>query len=531
MRFFLIFLISFASYALDFSVISKGKNYDNLNTVLIFGGIQGDEPGGFHAASLLISDYKITKGRLLIAPNLAFTSIIERSRGTHGDLNRKFATLPKSDPDYKTIERIKSLILRKDVSMIINLHDGSGYYSPVFLSSQNNPARWGNSAIIDQESLEKAKYKELEKIASLTVANINKTLVSKQHKYHLKNTNTLKDHDKEMLKALTFFATKNHKSAFANEASKNLPTYLRVYYHLLAIESYLKVAHIEFTRDFPLTPAGVKAAINKPIYVKLFNNSLIYLDKNRYVLRFVPFPVNRPLNYQASNELTAMIKEKNSFYLQYGNRFKMRLYPEYFEFKNTSFAPSFLLDGVPFTSEFAKLLPVEKSFSVKKVKGIRVNIIGLATKNTDESGIKVSLAKLQKRYSLDKAGKIYRVEFYQIRGEKLANTQIAKNLGTLPFVSGIKSMSNASKKAQEIGIKNITKEQITSQMDGFNKTCFNDDNKECNELDKLDLSMDIGVQNGRYGTKRTLACKLTGLKLQRAAKKDYFLGMVLVKFK
>lgn len=133
MKFFIsiIFFIS-GLFALDleFSVGENGKSLDDNNTVLIFGGIQGDEPGGFHAASLLLSDYNITKGKIIVAPNLAFDSIIKRSRGKNGDLNRKFASISPKDPDYQTVKRIKELILLPEVSMVINLHDGWGFYKP-----------------------------------------------------------------------------------------------------------------------------------------------------------------------------------------------------------------------------------------------------------------------------------------------------------------------------------------------------------------------------------------------------------------
>lgn len=134
MKFFIsiIFFIS-GLFALDleFSVGENGKSLDDNNTVLIFGGIQGDEPGGFHAASLLLSDYNITKGKIIVAPNLAFDSIIKRSRGKNGDLNRKFASISPKDPDYQTVKRIKELILLPEVSMVINLHDGWGFINPL----------------------------------------------------------------------------------------------------------------------------------------------------------------------------------------------------------------------------------------------------------------------------------------------------------------------------------------------------------------------------------------------------------------
>ncbi|MCH5335976.1 MAG: deacylase, partial [Campylobacter sp.] len=50
---FWIFVSSVFAFELDFSVGENGKSLDDNNTILIFGGMQGDEPGGFHAASLL----------------------------------------------------------------------------------------------------------------------------------------------------------------------------------------------------------------------------------------------------------------------------------------------------------------------------------------------------------------------------------------------------------------------------------------------------------------------------------------------
>jgi len=51
-------------------------------TILVVGGVQGDEPGGFSAAALLISHYKITSGAVWVVPNLNFLSIIRCSRAS-----------------------------------------------------------------------------------------------------------------------------------------------------------------------------------------------------------------------------------------------------------------------------------------------------------------------------------------------------------------------------------------------------------------------------------------------------------------
>ena len=97
-----------AQNSFNFDLIKKGKQ--DKNTLLVIGGIQGDEPGGFVSASLLATHYEITKGSLWIVPNLNFYSIIKRSRGPYGDMNRKFAELSKKDPEYETVSRIKNYI-------------------------------------------------------------------------------------------------------------------------------------------------------------------------------------------------------------------------------------------------------------------------------------------------------------------------------------------------------------------------------------------------------------------------------------
>ncbi|MCP3952426.1 MAG: deacylase, partial [Desulfobacterales bacterium] len=114
------------SASLDFTLHKLGAEPPG-NIVLIIGGIQGDEPGGFNAASLLTTHYKITRGAIWVVPNLNFLSIVQRTRGVYGDLNRKFADLPETDPEYPTIARIKSIITDTRVSAVLNLHDGSGF--------------------------------------------------------------------------------------------------------------------------------------------------------------------------------------------------------------------------------------------------------------------------------------------------------------------------------------------------------------------------------------------------------------------
>ena len=427
MRFFWLLILATSLFGLEFTISENGKSLGDNNTILIFGGMQGDEPGGFHAASLLISDYNITKGKIIVAPNLAFDSIIKRARGVKGDLNRKFAKLDKKDPDYETVQRIKELILRDEVGMVLNLHDGWGFYHPTFIDEMKNPKRWGNSSVIDTREINATKYKELESIAANTVEVLNSKLIDPKHKYHLKNTKTKELEDTQMLKALTYFVISNNKAAFANEASKNLPVNLRTYYHLVAIENYFKTAGLEFERGFELSPDGVQKAINKELQIKMFNDKiLLSLKKPRSIINYLPFPVHRTLDYTTSNEITAVVADEKGFFVQYGNRFQARIKPEYFEFSDAFNDFSIIVDDEQQIVPFASKVRVKKYFQIPKIKGVRVNVIGL-DKGKDESGLKVRKKDMLSQYSLDKAGKIFRVEFYELRAANLAQQVIDKN--------------------------------------------------------------------------------------------------------
>lgn len=344
-------------------------------------------------------------------PNLNFPSIIERSRGTKGDMNRKFAHVDKNDPDYNSVMKIKDVITDKNVTLILNLHDGSGYYRDKFINKDENPDKWGNTCIIDQSTLPGSKYPELENIASSVKDVLNKHLIDQKHQYHIKNTHTAMG-DKEMLKSLTYYAITQNKSAFANEASKNLNAEQRTYYHLIAIEEYMKKAGISFTRPFNLDVKSVKKAIEKEIRLELENSYAISLKNLKPLINFVPLKKGE-LNYSSPNPLIAVIKENGSFKVQYGNRFVTRLKPQYFEFTKPLEEILLISDGSELALKSGDKFSVKKSFKIKSLKNVRVNVIGYGTKSIDESEQEVTKNSLNKSYSIDKDGKIYRVEFYK----------------------------------------------------------------------------------------------------------------------
>ncbi|AXX88450.1 M99 family carboxypeptidase catalytic domain-containing protein [Malaciobacter marinus] len=405
-------LISANTGKFDFTLIKKGQ--ENQNTFLIIGGIQGDEPGGFMAASLIATHYEIKKGSVWIVPNLNFYSIIKRSRGPFGDMNRKFANLSQNDPDFGAVKRIKEYITDNKVKLILNLHDGSGFYRKKSINSNYSQNKWGQSSIIDQNKLTISNYGNLEEISSKVCNHINSNLIRKRDIYHVKNTKTRLG-DKQMEKTLTYFAINKGKAAFGNEASKKLPLHERTYYHLLAIEKYMDIMGIEYKRSFNLKPLELKSVIDNDISISFYNNKInLPLEGIRDFVGYFPTSKDEIQNFKVSNPLMTVIKKENLYSIRYGNRRVARLLPDYFDIEKDMNSAKILIDGKESLINMGSVINVKNDFLVKSQKDIRVNIIGYVNKSKkNESELLVSKNEIMQKFSLDKKGKVYRVEFYK----------------------------------------------------------------------------------------------------------------------
>ncbi len=402
----------FAPSSSSFTLCKLGQ--DKGPTLLIIGGIQGDEPGGFSAAALVASHYTISSGSVWVVPDLNFPSIIERNRGLFGDMNRKFASLDSDDPEYENVARIKSILLDPRVDLVLNLHDGSGFYRPTWEDALRNPKRWGQSVIIDQEEIEAPRFNQLLSMAAKAEEDANASLLKPEHRYHTHNTNTRLG-DAEMEKTLSYFAVCNGKPAFGLEASKEFTTEYRSYYHLLVLESFMRQMGIVYERDFELSPAGVLSALNSNLKVAAYGNKLVLpLDDIRPNLALIPFKKDTDPSPRASKPLLTMVKDKDNWRVAYGNRTLTRLNPAPMDFDESLDSVEIVLDGKPRTVSLGEVVSVEKSFEVRPGPEYRVNAIG-AQKEKDGSEAGVSLVRkdFQPRFSVDKNATTYRVEVYK----------------------------------------------------------------------------------------------------------------------
>ncbi|MCE3038408.1 M99 family carboxypeptidase catalytic domain-containing protein [Helicobacter anatolicus] len=419
------------NFVLDFDVVKKETH--TSPTLLLIGGIQGDEPGGFNATNIFLMHYKILTGNVWVVPVLNKHSMLHNHRGIYGDMNRKFDTLKKDDPEYKIIQEIKTLITNPQVDAILHLHDGSGFYNPTYINNITNPNRWGACCIVDQNFLEESRFPELGKIADNMIIYINKHILKPEHKYHKRNTKTAKG-DVEMEKALTYFAIKNKKTAIANEASKNLSLEERVYYHLLALEGLMHQLGIKFERNFNLTPNKLYYLINNTdLTLKIENLITLPLYGLRENINFFPLPQKDlyQLKSESKAHIVSFLKKDKQIVLKYGNKAMTKIRPEYMDFDYSIQSAQVKVDGI--TKEFAmgSIVDVKKSFEIIGSKEYRVNIIGYIIPNDkslkpNETDINISLKDCISKFSLDKKGKIYRAEFY--KGEKFSGMLLLRFL-------------------------------------------------------------------------------------------------------
>ena len=415
MRFLLLFIPLIINAAnLNFELYKKESNKEG-NTLLIIGGIHGDEPGGYFAPAFLEKYYKIKSGNVWIVPNINGHSIMANTRGIYDDMNRKFSTIDKKDPDYNVITKIKKIILDKKVDLVLNLHDGYGFYRNKYENAIFNPNAWGQATIIDQEKIKGlSKFGNLDEIAG----QVNNTLNSDKlfqdfHSFGVKNTET-KFKDEQMKLSLTFFAVTNNKPAFAIETSKNITDLThKVIYQLKSIEEFMNIMHIEFERQFDMDNyEDVKNKIFDFGKVKINNNIAFDLSDIKKTTRFIPLKKDNN-DFKFEHSLGAVKFKDNIYEIYIGNIKVADFYPQVFELAKAKNSIKIEVDGKVIETAFANEIDIKNEFKILK-SDFRVNIIGYSKTGVDsEDDILINEKEILDAYSIDTKKRKYRAEFYK----------------------------------------------------------------------------------------------------------------------
>ena len=384
------------------------------HTLMVFGGIHGNEPGGYFAPAILAQFYTITKGALWVIPDINQQSITRFRRGVNGDMNRKFAKISKKDPDYPTVTALKKLINNKNVDLILNLHDGHGYYRLKYHNGTFNPKAWGQSCVIDQLCINdsNATFGKLGDIADKVSKKLNSGLLAKHHTFGVKNTKTRKQ-DKAMQLSLTYYAITNNKPAFAIETSKNMKKISdKVFYQLRAIEAFMSIMGIEFQRKFKFTKKGVAAVVKDYGKIHINDNISFDLSNLKPILRYIPIKESNN-TFKLSHPLADVVRRKTHYEVFIGHLRVVSLFEQKFPMDCSLKEVGLLVDGKKKQQNIASSFNVKKNFSVLLPKDYRVNVIGYTNKkHQNEKGITIAYRDMVKRFAIDRNRRRFRVEIY-----------------------------------------------------------------------------------------------------------------------
>ena len=225
-------------------------------TLMIIGGIQGDEPGSYLTADLY-ADIHLKKGNLIVVPRANFYSILlNRREGLTGDMNRKFGengNLKKS-LDEEVVMVLKHLIAESD--LLLNLHEGSGFYSPAWIDDMENPNRYGQSIIYDAEVYSLPDYEgtiNLGGLARSIIQKVNSQIENKRYHFKPNNHDTISDettHPEQKLSATFYALTQANIPAFGVETSKTIDKLeTKISMHKLVINTFME--HLGIKLDTP----------------------------------------------------------------------------------------------------------------------------------------------------------------------------------------------------------------------------------------------------------------------------------------
>ena len=425
------------------------------NTLLLIGGIQGDEPGGFLSADHY-ADITLSKGNLIVVPRANFQSIVLNRREINEDMNRKFAVDYKSNYEAKIVVILKKLIAESNC--LLNLHDGSGFFSETWEGPDRNPKRYGQSIIADCElyvNPETGKVVNLGDMARSVCEQINNNIENPRYHFRFNNHRTSKKSSlhKEQRKSATFYALYTYGiPAFGIETSKSLSLELKVRHHNLAINAFMELLGI-----VPETP-GINLdvpelkyliiSVNDGLPIAVKNQQTLYVNSGDSVtISHIEANYERGLSadiigYGTINDMRREIKIKGStriavrkdyypcgsVYLALNNGQNSSSHGGVSVLNTPALSPSFLAYKVKINNkermcpnyDHLKLTMGDTFEIVDVITGMGdpsdmvVNLKGYVgnkhNNSGEDRGYIVNTAKdLWKRYSLNKKGKTYQV--------------------------------------------------------------------------------------------------------------------------
>ncbi len=223
-------------------------------TLMIIGGIQGDESGGYLSADLFV-DMALEQGNLIIIPRANIPTIIKNLRQVNKDMNRRFDEAKTDIFEDAVVEVLKLYMQKSD--FLLNLHEGGGFYRSEYIDATHNQMKFGQCIIADADSFFTGKHNKtlyLRDFAQEVCDNINPLIEEEAFHFRFNNHNTIspKTAHIEQRKSATYYAlTQAQIPAFGVEVSKQLPSLeLKIKFHKMIIKEFMRLLDIK--PDYPL---------------------------------------------------------------------------------------------------------------------------------------------------------------------------------------------------------------------------------------------------------------------------------------
>lgn len=182
---------------LEYFRYNTSKSGENIKTILILGGIHGNEPAGSRAIYQLMNDLndnKIqTKHRLILIPYVNYCALTLDTRYILGigDLNRKFPI--KIDYNANDLHPIikKILLFVNEADIVLDFHEGWGFYKDNVgsIGSTITPSNTDNSLIYSKNLYDKVNDTINETYKKFTILVENDNLIKTDTDKYGKNEN------------------------------------------------------------------------------------------------------------------------------------------------------------------------------------------------------------------------------------------------------------------------------------------------------------------------------------------------------
>lgn len=205
-------------------------------TIVIIGGVHGNEPAGYLAARKLVK-WKIGRGTLVVMPDAHREAIRRNARGYPANMNRMFPGKADGDAMQRLAYEIWQVIRTAKPDLLLTLHESIDFHV-------DNPKRYGQTFCFD--------FNELKPYMNRALRRVNPNITTPKHKFLL--------FVDPFPTCPTYQAWARLKvPATSIETSKTLPLNTRITYQLMGVQAFFDELGLQYQQsDVPRLRLGSK---------------------------------------------------------------------------------------------------------------------------------------------------------------------------------------------------------------------------------------------------------------------------------